>query len=110
MQKQELATYRQLLLDRKRRLTGELNSIVEDVVNDLHPPNEPLEVPSEALDKTLVLQATEEGLLDHVRNALERIDDGSYGTCSKCGQAIPSGRLQAIPYTPWCVECARKME
>ena len=110
MRKQELAAYRQLLMDQKSRLTGELNSIVEDVVNDLHPPNEPLEVPSEALDKTLTLQATEEGLLDDVRDALERIDDGSYGACSECGEAIPTDRLQAIPFTRWCVECARKVE
>ena len=110
MRKQELAAYRQLLMDQKSRLTGELGSIVEDVVNDLHPPNEPLEVPSEALDKTLALQATEESLLDAVRDALERIDDGSFGECVKCGQVIPTDRLQAIPFTRWCVECARKVE
>jgi DnaK suppressor protein len=110
MRKQELAAYRKLLMDRKSRLTGGLNSIVEDVVNDLHPPNEPLEVPSEALDKTLALQATEESLLDAVRDALERIDDGSFGVCVQCGQTIPTDRLQAIPYTRWCMECARKLE
>ena len=110
MRKQELAAYRRLLIDQKSRLAGELDSIVEDVVNDLHPPNEPREIPSEALDKTLTLQATEVSLLDDVRAALARIDDGSYGSCGKCGQAIPTDRLQAIPYTPWCVECARKVE
>jgi len=110
MRKQELAAYRQLLMDQKSRLTGELSSIVEDVVNDLHPPNVPHEAPSEDLDKTLALQATEESLLDAVRDALDRIDRGSFGECVECGQVIPTDRLQAIPFPRWCVECARKLE
>ena len=110
MRKEELKQHRQMLLSLRRRLTGEINSIVEDVVTDLHAPNEPLEAPSEAVDKSLVLQETEEGILSQVRDALERIDQGAFGTCSECGQDIPAGRLEAIPYTPWCVACARKME
>lgn len=110
MRKAELASFRELLLNRRRRLSGEINSIVEDVVTDHHAPNEPLEAPSEAVDKSLVLQETEEGILTQVRDALERIEEGTFGKCRECGQPIPAGRLEAIPYTPWCVECAKKLE
>ena len=110
MRKEELKTYRQTLLDRRRRMTGEVNSLMEDVVTDLHAPNEPLEAPSEAVDKSLVLHEAEVCLLADVREALERIENGTYGTCRECGEEIPAGRLQAIPATPWCVECATMKE
>jgi DnaK suppressor protein len=41
-----------------------------------------------------------------IRLALERIDSGSYGTCSGCGEDIPLERLQIVPFTSTCVACA----
>jgi RNA polymerase-binding protein DksA len=41
-----------------------------------------------------------------VRRALERIDDGSYGDCVKCGEPIAEGRLQARPEAAMCIACA----
>lgn len=38
--------------------------------------------------------------------ALKRMDNGEYGTCTECGQAIEDGRLQAYPYADECIECA----
>jgi DnaK suppressor protein len=42
-----------------------------------------------------------------VSRALEKIADGTYGTCDSCGAAIPAGRLRAVPQSVLCVECAR---
>jgi DnaK suppressor protein len=41
-----------------------------------------------------------------VRRALERIEDGTYGECVKCGEAIAEGRLQARPEAAMCIACA----
>ena len=41
-----------------------------------------------------------------VRRALERIEDGSYGECANCGNAIADGRLEARPEAALCIECA----
>ena len=41
-----------------------------------------------------------------VRRALERIEDGTYGECAKCGNAIAEGRLQARPEAALCIACA----
>ena len=38
--------------------------------------------------------------------ALERIAKGTFGTCVKCGSEISEDRLKAVPYTPFCQECA----
>ncbi len=35
-----------------------------------------------------------------------RMDRGEYGNCARCGTAIPVARLQALPYTKLCVDCA----
>lgn len=44
--------------------------------------------------------------LSEVRQALRRIDDGTYGICPFCGEPISSARLLAIPYTNLCRKCA----
>lgn len=41
-----------------------------------------------------------------IKKALTRIEDGSYGDCQKCGDSINPARLQAIPETEVCIECA----
>ncbi|MFW0775996.1 TraR/DksA family transcriptional regulator [Paenarthrobacter nitroguajacolicus] len=44
--------------------------------------------------------------LEQINEALARIDQGSYGLCAVCGTAIPEGRLEARPWTPFCVNHA----
>lgn len=45
------------------------------------------------------------GQLDEVEGALQRIEDGTYGTCARCGNEIPPARLEARPESVLCVEC-----
>jgi len=44
------------------------------------------------------------------RHALQRIDDGSYGTCESCGRPIAKPRLQAFPRATLCVACKQREE
>jgi DnaK suppressor protein len=48
--------------------------------------------------------------LSLVRLALERIDEGSYGECLQCGTTIGEKRLDALPWTPYCIDCQEKIE
>jgi DnaK suppressor protein len=48
--------------------------------------------------------------LSLVRLALERIDEGSYGECLQCGNPIGEKRLDALPWTPYCIDCQEKIE
>ncbi|MCK4708465.1 MAG: TraR/DksA family transcriptional regulator [Gammaproteobacteria bacterium] len=45
-----------------------------------------------------------------INSALKRIDDGEYFSCSICGEAIPPSRLELLPFTTNCVNCAEKLE
>lgn len=58
------------------------------------------------LEKELSLAQNAQDLLTQVNRALERIKKRRYGICEKCGRSIPVARLDALPYTRLCVECA----
>ncbi len=48
--------------------------------------------------------------LKQVDEALDKIKDGSYGTCSTCEEPIPEARLDVLPFAKFCVECLSKIE
>ena len=55
--------------------------------------------------------ATREGkFLNHIEEALQRIEDGSYGNCSDCENPIPQERLIAVPTATRCVPCKEKAD
>jgi DnaK suppressor protein len=56
------------------------------------------------------LLVNEQALLTEVQQALERIDNGTYGKCITCGQPIPEKRLEAIPWAARDVKCEEKLE
>ena len=48
--------------------------------------------------------------LSLIRLALERIGEGSYGECLQCGSPIGEKRLDALPWTPCCINCQEQIE
>lgn len=48
--------------------------------------------------------------LTQIQRALARLKAGTYGLCENCGEKIPVARLNALPYTPYCIECQRELE
>lgn len=61
-------------------------------------------------DTSLGLIENESEEIKEIRDALARIEDGSFGVCEGCQEMIPLERLRAIPYTRLCVPCKRKEE
>lgn len=56
------------------------------------------------------LSDTERNTLLLIENALRRMDEGSYGRCSNCGQSIALPRLEALPWARFCVDCQELAE
>ena len=50
----------------------------------------------------------ESKMLREVREALNRIQQGSYGTCLNCDEEIGVRRLKAVPWTPLCIACQER--
>lgn len=44
--------------------------------------------------------------IEQIRQALHQIESGTYGTCTRCGTAIPTERLELLPYATTCTKCA----
>ena len=61
-------------------------------------------------DHEMSLANNARDMLDQIERALSRIDDGTYGVCESCGQAIGKGRLQAFPRATLCVSCKEREE
>lgn len=60
-----------------------------------------------------VVEALDENIrseLNLINTALSRVDKNEYGVCAICGEPIPVGRLEALPYTDRCVSCAIESE
>jgi RNA polymerase-binding protein DksA len=115
MNRQTLNEYRELLLDLRQRVGGEVNRVVEAIQEGVNvnenissAPVHLADVASETVDANVTVLQTERGILDDINTALDRIADGSYGQCTSCGAEIPAARLRAIPYTALCVKCARE--
>lgn len=49
-------------------------------------------------------------LLQLVEEALQRIREGSYGECVNCGNELNAKRLEAVPWTRYCINCQEKVE
>jgi len=58
----------------------------------------------------LALMDSEQRLLREITEALERIEQQTYGTCEATSVPIPKARLEAVPWAKYCVEYARKLE
>ncbi len=56
------------------------------------------------------LEENADHLLGEIEAALGRLDDGTYGLCARCGNAISQERLEAVPYATLCIEDQRALE
>jgi DnaK suppressor protein len=59
---------------------------------------------------THLLGERERAKLEAIDNALEKIEDGTYGKCEECGEDINKKRLKIIPFARYCVKCQSDME
>ncbi len=62
------------------------------------------------LEKELTLDENTKHLLNQVEHALVSIKKKKYGNCENCGEPIPVARLEAIPYSTICKNCAELIE
>lgn len=105
-QADRLAILRAELDERGRELRVRLGR-VEDELQSSHSKGFADQVTEREQDEVL---EGKEAVFDHelaqIEAAITRIDNGSYGQCSKCGQAIAPARLAAQPEAPLCISCA----
>src|ERR1700735_5493422 len=97
---------RQELLSDIARLKDEARDSGEDEVRDHTDDATAQQSSAEALEEVTLESQT----LEQVEDALKRVADGTYGKCITCGRPIAPARLEAIPWTPYCLEDQKKLD
>jgi len=122
----ELREFKQRLLHLRARVRGDVAQLTDEALErgegngDSKSPTHIAELGTQNYEQDFALRVVEndQEVLDEIKAALKRIDDGSFGACESCRtdgrspsrSVIPKTRLRAIPYTRNCVSCERKRE
>ncbi len=107
----DLEYFRNKLLSLKKEAEERLQKIEQDIQHEDAPKDWEDRATETENDETLEsLGLLTEQELVQINAALARIDEGSYFHCSECGATIPEARLELLPYTTLCVNCAELLE
>jgi DnaK suppressor protein len=121
MDKKTRDKFKNLLLSEREKITGEISRLSEDTLSSsqrdssgdlsgysLHMAD--VGTDTFQRDLQLGLVSKEQEILYKVDEALQRIENGTYGKCDSCGEPIKESRLKAVPFAKLCVPCQEKEE
>ncbi|MBO5099727.1 MAG: TraR/DksA family transcriptional regulator [Treponema sp.] len=105
--KEQLLEQKQIILDSLAAQSEDFKKIVEGGET-----GDEVDVASDVVDGRLLaaLGTQDSNRLQMINNALDRIKQGTYGRCLRCGIDIPQDRLEAIPYAFMCIDCKSQDE
>jgi RNA polymerase-binding transcription factor len=113
MKKERLASFKQRLLEKQEQLANGVGRTAmygkdqeDDAIKDLG------DQANTAYTREFFFELGngDRRLLRDVVAALQKIDDGSFGNCERCGETIADKRLEALPFARYCIECQRSVE
>ena len=110
--KKKLKDFRKLLDSRLDELLVEANKTVSgmsDQKENLPDPSDRATLESDR-NFTLRIRDRERKLIGKIKEAIERIENGTYGICEDCEEEIGEARLKARPVTTLCIECKKRQE
>ncbi len=115
LKKSDIAHFKKRLEDLRSQITRALQGTKKEVTEPDEAKGYSQHSADEGTDdfvKNINLEVTnkEFGLLRQIDRALEKIEDGTYGTCDITGEEIPLKRLEAIPYATMTVKAQEKFE
>lgn len=112
MDAEKLEQFRQLLQDELKALLSDADKTVHEMGDEASHFPDPTDRANQESDRTFELRIRDRGrkLGSKIREALERIDDGTYGICEDCGSEISEARLRARPVTTQCIDCKIEAE
>lgn len=120
MDTQQIESMRDDLLERKERIERELRSLevaVQQLGADFDDEgggqsNHMAEGGAQATEqeRNLTIAGDLRGMLNQINEALERMENGTFGICQRCGKPINPERLEAFPYVAYCIDCQAIIE
>lgn len=112
MEPERLEMFRKILKDRLAALETAFVSRLGELVDQRDVLADTTDIASEESDRdmTLRMQDHERKVVDEIRAALKRIQDGTYGECEACGDEVGERRLLARPTARHCIDCMTEIE
>ena len=111
--KKFLTKARENLLEQKTKVLGEIDSELKaERESNKDEGMDTYDLASEERDREInfILSDRDRVKLKQIDDALERLDDGTYGVCESCGLEIAEERLSAMPFSRLCRDCQQDME
>lgn len=110
--KKELESFRQILEKQLAELTKKLEGMVEELSKE---PEVMPDLSDRASAETdlhfgLRVKDREQKLIAKIKQALKRIEEGTFGICERCGEPIEKERLKARPVATLCIDCKTEQE
>jgi DnaK suppressor protein len=117
----EIEHFRQRLIDERKSILDELDWVESNYIGSSQRDSSgevsghtthlaDMGTDSSEQEKAYLIGDTRGELLEDIKEALDKLDDGSYGLCESCGKPINRERLEAVPYAKLCLECKTKEE
>ncbi|HLJ25176.1 MAG TPA: TraR/DksA family transcriptional regulator [Candidatus Angelobacter sp.] len=113
MDKKKLETFKKRLEERQQALRKAVSRTEEDGrVADQDSAQDIADRAASSYTKEFLFSQSnnERLLLQMVETSLQRIREGTFGECGHCGNEINAKRLEAVPWTRYCIACQEKME
>lgn len=113
MDKKKVEAFKKRLEDRQRELRSNVSRNEQDGRSaDLDTAQDIADRASSSYQKEFLFHQSnsDRQLLQMVEGALSRIREGTFGECISCGNEINIKRLEAVPWTRYCIECQEKLE
>ena len=112
MNAKKIAFFKKLLREQRSVLIHEAQRTVSGMTDSKENFPDPTDRATLESDRNFLLRirGRERKLILKIEEALERIEDGSFGICEKCGEDISEQRLKARPVTTHCIDCKKKEE
>ena len=110
--KKKLGEFRKLLDERLDELLHEANKTVTGMTSHKENLPDPADRATLESDRnfTLRIRDRERKLIVKIKEAIDRIENGTYGICEMCGEEISEARLKARPVTTLCIDCKKSQE
>ena len=121
LKKTSLGHFRKLLEVTRKKIVGDLSHLEKDALNlsqrdasgdlsgySLHM----ADMATDNFDRefNLGLASNEQQILNQIDEALRKMEEGRFGICETCAKPISQKRLQALPYTRYCIKCQSEEE
>jgi len=113
LSKKQLEMFRKILLDQLKEVESKLKGTVDemgDAPTEVMPDLSDRATAETDLNFGLRVQDREQKLIQKIKEALERIDEGTFGVCERCGDLIEAERLKARPVATLCIDCKTEQE